>query len=464
MNPDFVAERLAPTIIGAPFFAFVVLAVLFLARPKAPPERFIARLVTLSLVVSWLASLALAVATWRSPQSELTVHLGKWFVLRRYGFHASLHIDKLSMVLLPTSTSIALLGQRFSETYLHRDRGFLRYFALISLFAASLFLLLLAGTMDLLFVGWELVGLTSVFLIAYFQERRGPVEAGFRALVIYRVADMGLILGSVLLHHYAHTAELDTAFGPVHWPLGIAHLNTTGATLVSLCLILAAIGKSGAFPLGGWLPRAMEGPTPSSALFYGGLSVTAGLYLLLRVAPLLGEAPAARAVLLGIGLITAFFATGVARVQTDAKSQLAYATMTQVGIILIEISLGFYLLALLHTTGHLCLRTYQVLRAPTALYDMHRMHAANGGEVLPTGRHIEAILPAPLQRRLYSLALQRFALDELLERVFVRPILSLAEKLEGLEQRWVGRLAPAEERFENESESAPTSTRAMREI
>src|SRR5690606_11759367 len=153
----------------------------------------------------------------------------------------------------------------------------------------------------------------------------------------YRICDMGLLLGAVLVHHYAHTAQLDAALNASRWPLGTSHLGQGPATLIALSFALGAIGKSAQLPGSGWLPRAMEGPTPSSALFYGALSVHAGVYLLLRTAPLFDEAPLARAVLIAVGALSAVYATITGRTQTDAKSILAYATITQVGLMFVEI-------------------------------------------------------------------------------------------------------------------------------
>src|SRR5690606_20376157 len=158
-----------------------------------------------------------------------------------------------------------------------------------------------------------------------FDERDAPVKNGLRAYVIYRVFDVALLVGAVLLHHYAHTAELDAALEASRWPLGAAHLSAGAATASALCMAIAAIGKSAQLPVCGWLPRAMEGPTPSSALFYGALSVHAGVYLLLRTAPVFDAAPLASALLIAVGALTAVYATIVGRTQTDAKNVLAYA-------------------------------------------------------------------------------------------------------------------------------------------
>jgi hypothetical protein len=192
--------------------------------------------------------------------------------------------------------------------------------------------------------------------------------------------------------------------------------------------MVAAMGKAGAFPVGGWLPRAMEGPTPSSALFYGGLSVSAGAYLLLRVAPLFAESTVARIVLGLVGLATFVHATIVGRVQTDAKTQLTYASATQIGLVFVWIALDLRWLAIVHLFGHISLRTFQLLRAPAILADRRGRDGALGGEHLETGRHYDRMLSTGLRGRLYALARARFEVDDLLDLLLVAPLLSLAHR------------------------------------
>jgi NADH:ubiquinone oxidoreductase subunit 5 (subunit L)/multisubunit Na+/H+ antiporter MnhA subunit len=323
---------------------------------------------------------------------------------------------------------------RFSSRYLHRERGYLRFFLLLSLFAGGMELLVLGGSFDLLFAGWELVGVCSALLIGFFHEREAPAQNALRAFVTYRFCDVGLLLGSILLHHHLGSAGLAALRGT-----SAAHGGWT-LTAVGLLFLLAAAGKSAQFPVGGWLPRAMEGPTPSSAIFYGALSVHAGAYLLLRAAPLLREAPLASAAVVALGALTALTATLVGRTQSDVKSSLAHATMTQVGLIFVEIGLGFFDLALLHLTSHALLRAVQLLRAPSALQDLGRIHAAVG-RALPTGAHYESLLPERLRAWLFGLALARFHLDELLELALVRPVLSLAALAARAERGWARLLA-----------------------
>jgi NAD(P)H-quinone oxidoreductase subunit 5 len=208
------------------------------------------------------------------------------------------------------------------------------------------------------------------------------------------------------------------------------------ATIVAFLLLLAAIGKAAQAPFSGWLPRAMEGPTPSSAIFYGALSVHAGAYLLLRAQPIIAASSYVAEAIILIGLLTAVHATFVGRACADAKTSLAYASMAQLGVIFIEIGFGWGQLALWHIAGHALIRTLQFLRAPSMLHDHHRLHAASGGHLSATGTHFEALLPRAMQRWLYRLALDRGHHDTFLDRFVVAPVVRLAERLQRFEHRW----------------------------
>ncbi|MFM8708522.1 MAG: proton-conducting transporter membrane subunit, partial [Planctomycetia bacterium] len=202
----------------------------------------------------------------------------------------------------------------------------------------------------------------------------------------------------------------------------------------------AAMGKSAQVPFSGWLPLAMEGPTPSSAIFYGALSIHAGAYVLLRCESLLEQAWPARLVLIVIGLGTALHANVVGRVQTDLKSMLAYASMTQAGLIFAEIGFGWRVIPLVHVVSHAILRSLQILRSPSALHDRHELEAALGGHPGADRWALGRLLPEGLQVRLYRIALDRGFEEMAVGSLFVSPILRLLECAAGLERRWVALL------------------------
>ncbi|EPX59424.1 NADH-ubiquinone oxidoreductase chain L [Cystobacter fuscus DSM 2262] len=443
-----------------PLLAFVTLGGVMLLH-RAPGERAVVRGVLGALWLSLGASVVAATGlVWRH-QDAWVVELGRWFSSGAYTFPVTLFIDRLSATMMVLSSAITLLIGRFSVNYLHREPGFARFFLLLALFASGMQVLVASGTIDLLFVGWELVGLTSALLIGFFHERTTPVRSGLRAFTLYRLCDMGLLMGAVLLHHFAGTAEWAEALGARAWPAPAVAMAMGPATALGLCLMLAAMGKSAQLPFSSWLPRAMEGPTPSSALFYGALSVHAGVYLLLRVAPLLQRSPVASGALVVVGLLTAVHATLVWRVQTDVKSSLAYGVLTQVGLMFAEVGLGLYRLALVHLVAHACLRCLQLLRAPSVLRDELARRAALREARRPTVAVAHHVLPEGWRRRFYRLALERFSLEVMHERWAMGPLLRAGQWMDRMERSWTGALsgwksAPAE-KAPAEPKQAPSS-------
>jgi NAD(P)H-quinone oxidoreductase subunit 5 len=186
----------------------------------------------------------------------------------------------------------------------------------------------------------------------------------------------------------------------------------------------------------------MEGPTPSSAVYYGSLSIHAGCFLLLRAAPLLEQATGARLLAGTLGALTAIFAALATRVQSDVKSSLAYASLTQVGIIVVEIALGWYTLAFIHLAGHASFRLLQFLSAPNVLHDLHGIEAAMGDRSSPARGHLGQVVPERLRRRLFLIALERGFLDAILDRVVVMPFIRVARSLTRLDGWLCGIVLP----------------------
>jgi NAD(P)H-quinone oxidoreductase subunit 5 len=294
----------------------------------------------------------------------------------------------------------------------------------------------LAGTIEVLFLGWELVGLSSALLVAFFHDRAAPVRNGIRVWSVYRLSDAAFLFAAVAMHHLAGGGDFEALMGAGPWPEGQAALTSHQALSVGLLLLVAAAGKSALVPFSGWLPRAMEGPTPSSAIFYGALSVHLGAFLLLRVGPLLERSLTLEVVVVTVGLLTAVFAAVTARVQSDIKTALAFASLTQVGIIVAEIGLGFRYIALIHILGHACLRTLQLLRAPTLLHDYHTLENAIGGRLSHKSEAWQPMLPLPARNWCYRFALERGYFDSLLNDYVVVPFRALFQSCDALERRW----------------------------
>lgn len=370
--------------------------------------------------------------------AESPIHVEvTWFALEHYQFGVGFVSDRISAPLSAMSSILCGTVGVFSQRYLHREPGFQRFYFLLMLFTFAVQATLLAGSLDVVFIGWELVGLCSALLIAFFHDRRKPVEHGIRAFFTYRLCDIGLLSAVVWVHHTMGTTDFlpNERLGAFGLPT-----PTSGAdlTLIGLFVLFAAMGKGGQAPLGGWLPRAMEGPTPSSAIFYGAISIHLAPFLLLRAAPVLNASPIATIALIGVGTITAIHGTLVGRVQSDVKSLLAYASMTQVGVILVEIGLGLYTVALVHLMGHACIRSLQILTSPNVLQDHQSREQTLGAPVPRTGGHLERLVPKATQAWLYRHALERGYFDAILRDFVLAPFVRTFRGLDAAELAFTG--------------------------
>jgi NADH-quinone oxidoreductase subunit L len=363
-----------------------------------------------------------------SGAAARVLSLGLWFGVGGHGFALDFLIDGVALGFATLALALCSVDGAFAHRYMHKEPGFVRYFVLYGLFTGGITLIALAGSIEVLFAGWELLGLSSALLIGFFHERRATVRNALRVFAVYRLSDAAMLAAAVLMHHFTGAGSLTALF----FGAGVVELEPMQATIIAALLLIAVLGKSGLLPLSGWLPRAMEGPTSSSAVFYGSLSIHAGCFLLLRVEPLLEHAPVVRVLAIAAGLATAVHATLCARVQTDVKSALTYAALTQVGLIVVEIGLGFTTLAFIHMVGHACYRMLQFLSAPNILHDLRELEDALG-ERLDTGRKIGR---APT---LYLYALERGFLDALIDRFVVAPFVALASRLDRLDHWLCGR-------------------------
>lgn len=411
-----------------------------LGRPL--PEPATTRLVGAGFTTGFLAALAtLATLASRGFVPE-TVHVGSLFEVGHHAVTIELVADGLSVPYVCFSSGLCGLVNAFASKYLHREPGFTRFFMLLALFGTGMNLMVLAGSIDVLFAGWEFLGISSALLIGFFHERRNAVDAALRAFTTYRVCDVGLLAAGVVVHQAAGSGDFGLLFIGT-WPQATSVLPPATATVVALLLVFAALGKSAQVPFTAWLPRAMEGPTPSSAIFYGALSIHAGAYVLLRCEPVLDAAPMVAWLLVAIGVATAIHGAVVGSVQTDLKGMLAYASMTQSGVILAEIGLGLRVLPLVHVVSHAILRSLQILRSPSAMHDRHELAAALGGHPGPANRSLPRLLPDALVRRIYLVALERGYDEPLVRRLVVRPVIALLEAADTAERRWVAFLGGA---------------------
>jgi NADH-quinone oxidoreductase subunit L len=425
---------------AAPLLLTLILGLASLLERRLS-ERNTGRLVQFCVVVGLLASLAMLALMLITGQRHLTIELGSWAAMEDYHFVLKLVFDRLSVPFAILSFLLCGTIGAFANSYLHREPGFHRFFVLYSLFILGMVTASLADTIETLFIGWELVGLSSALLVAFFQERTMPAVNGLRVWSVYRFSDAALLLASVVLHHLHGHGDFDTLLGAEPWPFGETALTSNQALLVGMLIVIAAAGKSALIPFSGWLPRAMEGPTPSSAIFYGALSVHLGAFLLLRFSPVLEASLIVSAVVVTLGLATAALAAMASRVQSDVKSALSFASLTQVGIIVAEIGMGFRYVALVHILGHACLRTLQFLRASSVLQDYRTLEDALGNALPNRGVFWERLLPLSARAWWYRFAFERGYLDAYLNDYVARPFTKLFRGFDALERRWTDLLA-----------------------
>lgn len=430
---EYFTSRLGMTVVAAPAVAVLGLGGLSLVG-WPPSERIISRVIQSAVVLGLISALAVLGVMLGFNLTHVPVEVGDWVHIPHYHFHIKFLFDRLSVPFVILTFLLCGTVGAFAARYMHREPGFTRFHLCYAIFVLGMVLTSLAGTIETLFMGWELVGLSSALLVAFFHERAAPPRNGLRVWVVYRVSDAALLLAAIAMHHLHGHGDFDELLGANSWPEGVSHLTDWQTLVVGGLLLLAAAGKSALVPFSSWLPRAMEGPTPSSAVFYGALSVHLGAFLLLRFSPLLDASPILRVAVVGVGLVTAVFAAIAVRVQTDIKSDLSFASLIQVALIVVEIGLGFRYLALIHILGHGCFRTLQFLRAPSLLQDYRTLENALGEK--------PATRPAGARDWIYRFALERGYLDAILTEYIAKPVVRLFEACDRWERaygRWLSK-------------------------
>lgn len=328
------------------------------------------------------------------------------------------YFDKITAAYAVTGAALTFLVGVFSRYYLHREAGFKRFFTTILLFYTGYNLIIFSGNFETLFVGWELLGISSFLLIAFYRDRYLPVKNGLKVISIYRLSDICLLLAMWLSHHVWHENITFFKLGDEALVSEQLSQQATPGLLIAIMLLIAAAVKSAQLPFSSWLPRAMEGPTTSSAIFYGSLSVHIGVFLLLRTYPFWESMIAVKVIIIAVGLSTSIIAAGIARVQSSVKTQIAYSSIVQIGIIFIEVALGFHILALVHFAGNAFLRTYQLLVSPSVLsYLIHDQFY----HFDPDKRPRKAPGFQKIRNSLYMLSIKEWDLDFYLHRFLWSP-------------------------------------------
>jgi NADH-quinone oxidoreductase subunit L len=331
-----------------------------------------------AVAASWVVAMVVAFAALAHDfgiGNGAGITLWNWIPALGFKAEMGLYVDALTGCLLIVVTTIGMLVHIYSIGYMAHDPGKWRFFAYLNLFMFSMLLLVLADNFLLVFAGWELVGLCSYLLIGFWYPRRSAAEAAKKAFLVNRVGDMGFALAIMAIWTQLGTLNMQAVFKLVEG----GGLSSTWVAVVALLLFCGAVGKSAQFPLHVWLPDAMEGPTPVSALIHAATMVNAGVYLVARCNPIFSAAPGVMIVMAAIGIFTAILAASIAFTQTDIKRVLAYSTLSQLGYMFASLGVGAWTAAIFHLMSHgffkglLFLGSGSVIHAVGDEQDMRKM-------------------------------------------------------------------------------------------
>ena len=341
-------------------------------------------------IIAVLASFALSVSTLFDVMGGHTVNavLYSWIVSGNFDVHIGFKIDQLTAVMLIVVTTVSSLVHIYSTGYMHGDKGYPRFFSYLALFTFSMLMLVMADNFLQLYVFWEAVGLCSYLLIGFWYEKKSASDAGKKAFVVNRVGDFGFGLGVMLIFITFGTLNYDAVFAAVPSHIG-QMVNILGHTyslytVIALLLFMGAVGKSAQLPLHVWLPDAMEGPTPVSALIHAATMVTAGIFMVARCHPIFNQSQTALDVVTWTGGITAIFAATIALTQFDIKRVIAYSTISQLGYMFVACGVGAYAAGIFHLMTHaffkglLFLGAGSVIHALSGEQDMRKMGGLAG--------------------------------------------------------------------------------------
>ena len=328
-----------------------------------------------TVAVSFLISLSAFVAMMKLPEQQLPIlrDYFTWIQAGRFQAEFGFMLDHLSGLMILIVTGVGFLIHVYSTGYMAHEEGFYRYFAYLNLFVFFMLTLVLANNYLLMFVGWEGVGLCSYLLIGFWFTKKSAADAGKKAFIVNRVGDFGFILAVMMIFWTFDRIDFVGVFTRLtgESAFSVEPLGTIGAlTTIGLLLFVGAAGKSAQFPLYVWLPDAMEGPTPVSALIHAATMVTAGVYMVARSAPIYNRAPGALFVVAVVGAFTAIFAASIGLVQNDIKKVLAYSTVSQLGYMFLACGVGAYAAGIFHLMTHAFFKALLFLGAGSVIHGM----------------------------------------------------------------------------------------------
>jgi len=337
-----------------------------------------------STTLAFLATLVLIFEYWRLHPAEPVIRsFFPWIVAGNFRVDFALQVDQLTIIMLLVVSGVGWLIHIYSTGYMAHEGGYYRFFSYLNLFMFFMLILVLGANYALLFVGWEGVGLCSYLLIGFWFLKKSATDAGKKAFVVNRVGDFGFMLGLFLIFRTFGTLDIRTVLLRVQaMPVETVGIGTV--TAIALLLFVGATGKSAQVPLYVWLPDAMEGPTPVSALIHAATMVTAGVYMVARSSTIYVHAPVAMKVVAVIGCLTAFFAATIGLVQTDIKKVLAYSTVSQLGYMFLACGVGAFSAGIFHLMTHAFFKALLFLAAGSVIHamggeqDMFRMGGLHG--------------------------------------------------------------------------------------
>lgn len=422
-----IANTLLLSLVALPLISLLLVLI-----ARSSSERYISRLAFISSITHFAVLVVFLIYwLWLGHPTlnieEITLYKSNEFV-----FLVDFLFDEVSAVYLFIGSFVTALIIRYSAYYMHLEEGYKRFFSTVLFFSLGYNFTVISGNFETLFVGWEILGLSSFLLIAFYRNRYLPVRNAVKVFSIYRIGDVGILLAMWASHHLWH--ENISFLKLENHTLVHDHLegHSIIGFFIGFCILVAAAAKSAQYPYSSWLPRAMEGPTPSSAIFYGSLSVHFGVFLLLRTYPFWDEQISVRIFIGTCGLVTAFVAHFIARVQSTVKTQIAYASIAQIGLMFIEISFGLETIALIHFCGNAFLRTYQLLISPSAVSYAIREQLYKGTEEKP---QVGARLMRKLESTVYVLSLKEWGMDFILNRYVFNTMKQIGKRVPFLNQR-----------------------------
>lgn len=374
---------------------------------KNHQEQALSRIASGMSILQLIGYISLAIIFFIAHISTKDVHFLTAYDRNEFRFGVDFFIDKLSLTYGIVSFFIMAIIAKVSKTYMHRESGYKRFYNHLLLFSIGLNLVCLSGNFETFFLGWEIVGIASFLLISFYRDRYLPVRNAMKVLSFYRMGDVALIAGVWFIHHMMHTNIMFMDLNSDKFVLALG-AHPYYVWCIGLLFLFAAAVKSAQFPFSSWLPRAMEGPTVSSAIFYGSLSVHLGVFLLIRTMPIWQTVDFFRYVLAGLGLLSFLIGSLSGSVQSTAKTQIAYSSLAQIGIMFVELAFGLPVLALVHFVLNAMLRVYQLLVSPSIMSYLIHQQFYNYD---PSKKYMLNKLPKQLRNTLYILSVKEFNLD-----------------------------------------------------